>query len=243
MTAIIREQSRVNKNWFFGYNDSAEDLADFKFVVDDLLEVFNQFAPIPLERQMAITIWDEDYPMYSGDHINIFLHPAGPSYWAQITYQLSHELCHFYLYEGIKIQNYKWFEETLCELSSLFFLKQMSKYWNASISLQKKSYHSAFESYFNSAILDVEKVSLTEAGKNSALASYLASNDVDRLKNRYFAMKLLPIFEKSSVLWKSVPDIATITKASDFRHFLLEWERIANPEAKKSIQKIVHQFD
>lgn len=237
------EQSRVNKNWFVGYNDSAEDLSQFKLVVDDVLEVFNQFAPIPLERQMIITKWDRDYPMYSNDHKNIYLCPASPSNWAQITYQLSHELCHFFIYDGIKIQNYKWFEETLCELSSLFFLKQMSKYWNASISLQKKSYHSAFESYFNSAILDVEKVSLTEAGKDSALANYLANHDVDRLKNRYFAVKLLPIFEKSNALWKSVPDIATITEASDFRRFLLEWKKIANPEAKKTIQKIVHQFD
>lgn len=243
MTTMHHEQSRMNKNWFVGYNDSAEDLSQFKLVVDDVLEVFNQFAPIAPERQMIITKWDGDLPKYLDDHINILLCPAGPSNWAQITYQLSHELCHFFIYDGIKIQNYKWFEETLCELSSLFFLKQMSKYWNASIVPEKKFYHSAFESYFNSTISNVEKVSLAEAGKNSMLASYLANHNVDRLKNRYFAVKLLPIFEKNNALWKSVPDIATITEASDFRRFLLEWERIANPEAKKTIQKIVHQFD
>ena len=63
-----------------------------------------------------------------GEHI-IFLN-AKENYWCQWVYQFAHEYCH-HLIDGTltgEWSNLLWFEETICELSSLYNLNKMIDY-------------------------------------------------------------------------------------------------------------------
>ena len=49
-------------------------------------------------------------------------------YWAQIIFQYSHELCHLLIEEPIP-EHFKWFEESLCDLASIYFLYESAEKW------------------------------------------------------------------------------------------------------------------
>lgn len=69
-------------------------------------------------------------PMFiiNSEPLSIRLAQQSLSYWAQTIYQLSHELCHFALYQRKidKAYTVKWFEEIVCEAVSLHALKYSS---------------------------------------------------------------------------------------------------------------------
>jgi len=53
---------------------------------------------------------------------------ARDTYWCQYAYQFSHELCHILVnFDRIRHHRHKWFEESLCELASLFVLHRLSE--------------------------------------------------------------------------------------------------------------------
>ncbi len=81
-------------------------------------------APIRVER------WEKD-PRTLYDHrpyeIKI---SARHTYWCQYVYQFAHELCHVMTnFDRVKQHPYKWFEEALCELCSLFVLRRLASTW------------------------------------------------------------------------------------------------------------------
>ncbi|MDG1670574.1 MAG: hypothetical protein P8H96_06890, partial [Akkermansiaceae bacterium] len=51
------------------------------------------------------------------------------TYWSQYAYQWAHELCHVLCGFREDGRENKWFEETLCELSSLFCMRAMVLDW------------------------------------------------------------------------------------------------------------------
>ena len=52
--------------------------------------------------------------------------------WPQYAYQFAHELCHVMTnFDRVKEHRHKWFEESLCELASLFVLYRLAKAWAA----------------------------------------------------------------------------------------------------------------
>ena len=66
---------------------------------------------------------------YDSRPYQIFL-TAQDNYWCQYVYQFSHELCHILTnFDLQKEHRHKWFEESLCELASLFVLHRMAKDW------------------------------------------------------------------------------------------------------------------
>ena len=55
---------------------------------------------------------------------------AHDRHWSQFAYQFSHEFCHVLSdYERLRENPNNWFHETICEVASLFTLRQMAKRW------------------------------------------------------------------------------------------------------------------
>ena len=55
---------------------------------------------------------------------------ARDTYWSQYVYQFSHELCHVMTsFNHCKEHRHKWFEESLCEMASLFVLHHLAQNW------------------------------------------------------------------------------------------------------------------
>lgn len=64
------------------------------------------------------------HPQYSksGKNYTIYL-SARENYWSKYIYQFAHEYCHFLIYDPLdgKLETTFWFEESVCELASMFF--------------------------------------------------------------------------------------------------------------------------
>ena len=55
---------------------------------------------------------------------------ARDRYWSQYVYQFSHELCHVMTnFDRHKGHKHRWFDESLCELASLFVLHRLAELW------------------------------------------------------------------------------------------------------------------
>ncbi|MDT2917623.1 hypothetical protein P7H93_13895, partial [Lactococcus lactis] len=65
----------------------------------------------------------EKIPQYFSSNNLIYLNVRDGIRESQIIYQLAHEMCHYFMSTGIKNDELKYFEETLCDLSSHFFLR------------------------------------------------------------------------------------------------------------------------
>ncbi len=129
-------------------------------------------------------------------------------FWAQHSYQFSHEYCHIrtnYIEGNPKI---KWFEETICELASLFTLRRMSEVWKISPpNTNWHDYSASLYEYAENRINDV-KFNLPEGIEfldwfKASLGS-LERNPYTRETNTIIAIKLLPIFEDNPKLWRAM---------------------------------------
>ena len=241
---MLVTKPKVNERWLVSCGETEAEQDDYMFAIDDLLEIFTSFVPIDKNRDMHITRWDIDHPMYSNDHMNIYIHTAGSTYWSQTVYQLAHELCHFSINAGVRSTNFNWFEETICEASSHFFLNEMAKLWSQSDNPRKISYHRSFIDYSQDSLKKVEKFPIKDiTNDNSNISNYLKSNCEDRRKNRFVTKKMLPIIIKTPSLWKDVPILGNIDELANFSIFLKEWYALASNDSKVAIKKLIHLFE
>ena len=92
-----------------------------------LVEVFGKEPDHPVN----VAPWSADHALTVHDQrpYQVLL-TARDTYWCQYVYQFSHELCHVLTnFDHHKEHRHKWFEESLCELSSLFVLHRLAKVW------------------------------------------------------------------------------------------------------------------
>lgn len=158
-------------------------------------------------------------------------------YWAQIIFQYSHELCHLLIEEPIPEQ-FKWFEESLCDLASIYFLHESEENW-PSFFPDQPDYQEKIRKYiFN--LSPGEKFPLKELFDNqSEHSTYMKMHRYDRDKNRYIAHSLFTIFKGSPQLWKSVPLLCSASNAKSFKDFLHQWR---NSSKDENIDQIIQLF-
>lgn len=173
-----------------------------------------------------------NFPQYlSSDNI-IYLTVKDGIRESQIIYQLAHELCHYFMKKGIKNDELKYFEESLCELSSHFFLRNKTTYYLNSRFRNLVEYAPVLSDYSSDALASATEFEL----------SFSTSYDrYDRNNNKHIVKLILPIFEKTPSLWSEVPKLADI-EASTIGKLLDLWKNKATAEHKKAIQEIQNIF-
>lgn len=219
-------------------------------VVQLFSECFFKVDQFPLEvfcnapnRPVPETVYELNSIFLS---VNPFGEDGQPAcHWSQFIYQFAHEFCH-YMNFGHVVQNMRWFEETLCELASHYFLIQSFLKWQIappyenwkSYALQLKKYQMQQAEHI--ASFDISKLSEQSSGIRKALEV----DEYNRDYNRHIAVKLLPSFLETPSLWKIVPHL---TKAKENYSFtenllLLESESCIDLKNLLSIFGIVKQI-
>ena len=113
-----------NGNWGGTSLRTVRAVLESAFAV--LLDAFEKLpdAPVRVARWSQAPRVFYDYRPYQ---IRI---SARDTYWCQYVYQFSHELCHVMTnFDRHKEHKHKWFEESLCELASLFVLHRLATVW------------------------------------------------------------------------------------------------------------------
>ena len=139
----------------------------------------------------------------------IFISGKAPMY-VQYIYQFAHELCHF-MVPGEVCKSYRWFEETLCQMMSLYTLKFLYCSRSERTALYPGLY-AAIPGYIKMIQSDrtpIKDMSLSEFIRFNLL--HLQAECYDRPMNRAIACELYPLFLKTPELWKIVPSLHTLT--------------------------------
>jgi len=171
---------------------------------------------------------------------------TGGTFWSQYAYQFSHELCHILCKYDEDDHHQKWFEESLCELASLYVLRRMSKNWKTEPPYPNwKSYSVQLNKYAEERIataqLPKEKTFDQWYGENAA---DLNKNAVDRERNTVVAVALLDLFEKAPESWESVQwlNTAKLSKLHSFKDYLQFWQRNCPEKHKAFVACIASRF-
>jgi hypothetical protein len=175
---------------------------------------------------------------------------TGGYYWAQYSYQFAHEFCH--ILSGFRDGNTttRWFEETICEMASIFVLQRMSETWlhdppyenwrNFAPELKKYSLEMQLERYDTSS--KIKTHGLAKFYKKHQTT--LANNPMNRELNGAMAWELLPLFKENPHYWESIRwlNAPHLPEGTSFEETLHAWHHTAPERHKPFIANIASRF-
>ncbi|MDR1158857.1 MAG: hypothetical protein LBK75_11265 [Oscillospiraceae bacterium] len=193
-------------------------------------------------RALAVFPTNGDNMACARYHV-IFLSARG-SNWCQYAYQFAHELCHFMINADI-VKPLRWFEESICELASLFFLPGITEQWeDAPPYPQWKPYAREFSAYIEEEVKPTSAVipeGISFSEYFSRKMGHLETHEYERDINRLCAMHLLPIFEETPALWRDTLHLGKLHAGHTFLKSLQHWRELS--DAKNAIEKIIALFE
>ena len=166
-------------------------------------------------------------------------------FWCQYAYQFAHELCHILCdYERLRLTPNQWFHESLCELASIFAVKQMAATWQTAPPYANwRDFAAALDTYADELITRDEHrlpagVSLSDwLHVNEAK---LRADPYQRALNSLVAVQLLPLFQSTPEHWQAVHYMPDSNES--FADFLLSWWRACPDEHKSFVSQIARLF-
>ena len=91
-----------------------------------LADAFGRAPDAPIQ----VAPWSRDPQVFDGQRPYQVRLSARDRYWSQYVYQFSHEFCHVITnFDRHKNHKHRWFDESLCELASLFVLQRLAELW------------------------------------------------------------------------------------------------------------------
>ncbi len=172
-------------------------------------------------------------------------------YWARYAYEFAHELSHIlthYEHHAYPVGTTynQWFEESLCEVASLFALRQLSAVWESSPPYRHwVAYAPNFERYAQHLLSERHRRLPPEV----SLAAWFERNAADltqtpylRSHNEIVANVLLPLFEENPQIWEAIGYLNLEADSGNFRDYLRAWHANAPDDYKDIIEYITTLF-
>ncbi|MCQ3017414.1 hypothetical protein NLO83_17680 [Pseudomonas tremae] len=208
-------------------------------LLTDVTKQLLQHVQVEQDVKINIEPGKDDYPEVRYRNVSsdpyLVLLSARNRKWSQYSYQFAHELCHILSnYERLRLPQNKWFHECLCELASIFVLRQMAVTWQASPPYWNwASYSAALASY----AADILAQPATTLPSGQSFQDWLGLNEprlradpYQRTLNRLVAVRLLPSFEQTPGIWRTIPFLPNST--ANLQLYLEEWAS-ACPESDR----------
>lgn len=188
-----------------------------------------------------------DYPMcckYKNFHY-IYL-CCRENYWCQWMLQFAHEYCH-HLIGGLQsggILGLIWFEECVCELSSMYHLNNLSRYYDVSHQANLRLYSPSVRNYLDERMtVDSEIVSeVNHPGFMYRLETLLQEPKYHREHYRAIAAKMLPFFLENPHLWKIILHFGDMCRWHSLEELFQHLRRNATPDYSDSLEKLHSLF-
>ena len=140
-------------------------------------------------------------------HHVIFL-TATQNHWAQLAYQFAHEYCHHLINGELSgdISGLMWFEESVCELSSMFHIHLLFLQWKKNKHPLKSRYVPFHLNYLNALLTkNRQLISLTnQPGWLQSWDSLLSEPQCHRNHYNAIAAKMYPLFVANPRLWRII---------------------------------------
>lgn len=214
------------------------DISETLSIVDEICHLVEQYFAAKVPCFTLINDITSDGPYTSSDYTEIHLRCV-TKFWSQIAYQFSHEICHLMIGAPV-VPNLCWFEESIAELSSWFFMQRLISVWLEKSLLGKPDYAALLYKYIDDRI---QAITYTFAlpdlfDETSEISEYLRANCYDRNANAQVAKALLPVFNEKPFLWQAVPLLKNIPPNLSFRDSLNAWHSLSEEHFNKSFPNI-----
>lgn len=225
---------------------------DIQTVLESVIEVI---SPYTAGRQFGNILIHNDktgpistYEKGPNGEYIIMLNVHG-RYWAQLTYQFSHEMCHLmsnYDLAPNNISHQQWFEESLCEAFSLFALEKMAQHWEDNPPYpQWQEYAPKFIEYEQDNLKQAHRKLPKGMKLPRWYQEYQKTLNADpyaqgRNLNELVANQLLPIFDKQPDTWSSINylNLGEDTDDKSLDKYLTDWEQYAPTQWTPTVQEI-----
>lgn len=199
-------------------------------------------------RPCLIRHSEKDYPLChkTGDLHVIELAVSGNSFPVWV-YQFAHEYCH-HLIDGDMTGDLSgciWFEESLCEASSIFNLTEISKQWKASTNPLEYNLANCFQSYADDLTTPRKSNKYFEGLLKSNNYFLITPQGLDYHRDLYnwIAVNLLlPLINENHSLWKIVRHIGDSRKWDSILCLLNHLVDTADFSYKNSVIKLRDSF-
>ncbi len=172
---------------------------------------------------------------------------TGDRLWAQQAFQFSHEFCHILCNHRPGVNRNLWFEESICEVASLFALRRMSETWQTAPPYPNwKDYSTSLTSYADDRL----KKSKLPPGESLGdwyreHADHFAADPTNRDHNLVVAASLLALFEKQPQQWTAIQYLNGTgpRESQTFTLYLNEWHQRCPPKHQEFVAEIAKQFE
>jgi hypothetical protein len=166
--------------------------------------------------------------------------------WAQYSFQFAHELGHIVCRYDDDNHSNKWFEESVCEMASLFVLRRMAVSWEKSAPFPNwAGYRASLKSYADDRL----KKSALPAGQNLAAwyaerAESFRKNATQRESNLVVAAALLPYFEEKPERWRAFwfLNVEKMTPAHGVEEYFAAWRKHCPEELKPVVAEVAQRL-
>ncbi len=166
--------------------------------------------------------------------------------WSQFAYQFSHEFCHILSgHERLRDNPNQWFHESLCELASVFTLRQMAQQWLTCPPFPNwVDYAVSLDQYADELVSRQER----QSPSDETLALWLVSEEeslrrdpYQRANNAVVSYSLLPIFEGEPTGWNAVRSLPD--SSAGLEDYLHCWSSQVDSVDKPFVNRIIQLFE
>lgn len=231
----------LTENAAFG-NTCYEVVRALLYMVDN--NMMEAIGKLYFSTKQCVVLPSEDVPMCvnAGERHIIFL-ATKEDLWCQWVYQFAHEYCH-HLIDGSLSGEWSdllWFEETICELSSLYNLNKMISYC-ANNGLQR--YAPSVKNYLENLLTKNNRASKlsTEGGWYKQYEESLKKEKYKRDLYNAIAVLMYPLFIDSPNLWKLILNIGDIRSWTSLEELFDHLEVSADESYCESLGRIRKMF-
>lgn len=176
--------------------------------------------------------------------------------WAQMAFQFGHEFCHSLAqHSTVAVRGWHparhanlWFEESLCEASSLFVLRRLAVTWQQNAPYEAwRSYAPAMGKYAADRLARPEHqlpADTTFAAWFRANESSMRENPVQREKDVIVARQLLPLFEAEPAGWMAACylNLGARQQGKSLAQHFSEWQGNCPPALRPFLARLTALF-
>lgn len=172
----------------------------------------------------------------SGHTIYLSTHDT---YYCQWLYQFAHEYCHHLINGKLsgELIGLMWFEEVICELSSMYHLHQMASDWKKSDLEEKTHWAPVFQDYLDDLLRNGKSILYQLSFLLQLWEAQLRQPVYHRDLYNIIAAKLFPLFVENPRLWKIALHFGDMRQYSSISEVLSHLENKATSDYSESLLK------
>ena len=230
---------------------------DIQAVLQSVAGVLGPYFPQRASNRVSVAFSSEGPRVLfdkSADGAYAVLLNVKDTRWDQFAYQFSHELCHIFTnYEQRKTatqnRDHQWFEESLCEMVSLFTLDRLASRWEQSPPYARwQDYAPAFREYAARLLTEQHR----QWPSNQMISDWYGQNRTQlednpylRDKNALVAGQLLALFDSEPGALETLGFLNLENSHSDrsFAAYLASWRSRCPEEKRDFVNRVISLFE